>query len=94
MVTSIHPHQSGASHAPPPNLQEDQVTGLARPAHLVAVPGDDRVGVVRWADDLELSHANVGDSTAEGQDVLPDDAALLPHFLRQDVHGPHRVYTG
>ena len=89
LVASVHPDQPWSSLASPANLDEDQVPSLACPPHLVPVPCDDGVGGVCGADDVQLAHGDVGDATAQGQDVEAQDAPFRAHLLGEDVYRPN-----
>ena len=89
LITGIHPDQSRTTLASSTDLDEHKVTGFACSPHLVSVPSDNGSGVVAGADDFELSHGDVGDATAQGQDVEAKNAALGAHLFGEDVHRPN-----
>lgn len=91
LVTCVHPDQPGTSFAPPADLDENKVPCLARPPHFVPIPRDNRSGVVAGADDLQLTHGDVGDTATQSQDVESENATLGAHLLGQDVHWPNGI---
>ena len=89
VISSVHPNQARPSLTPPANLYEDEVTCLARPPHLVPVPGDHWAGVVCGADDVQLAHGDIRDAAPENENVQSQDALLGAYLLREDVHRPN-----
>ncbi len=60
LISCVHPHQPRPSDAASPNLDEHEVTCLSSPPHLVPIPSHHGVLVVGGADDVQLTHGDVG----------------------------------
>lgn len=87
----VEPHQAGPAPASPPDLDEEEASQLACTPDLVVVPGDDGIGVVGQAVDLELPRSAPGHSALQCQHVGANDAAAGPHLLWEDIDWPDRV---
>ncbi len=69
----VHPHESRTALAPPPNLDENQVSRFSGSSHLVAIPGHDGVVGVCRVDDVESTDGSLWDSAGEGDYVSAND---------------------
>ena len=88
--SGVHPHQPRSSFTAPADLNEDEVSGFPRPAHLVSVPGHGGVlGVDRVAD-LQPSDGLVPSASLEHEDVLPDNLTSGTNVFGKNVHCPGR----
>ena len=86
----VHPHQPRPSLAAPPNLDEDEVSGLACPSHLVSVPGDGGIPGVNGVADLQSSDRLVSSSSLQHQDVQSNNMTGGTNVFGKDVDCPGR----